>query len=197
METQGWAIDVTILETGNGGRHFVWSGWPGSENGQQNLYIAPMKDPLTLAGPRILLCSPDRRWERRGMPICEGPQVLKRNGTVFLVYSASGSWTADYCLGMLINRSGDVLNPAAWEKRGPVFQKTGQVWGVGHCSFVKSPCQTQDWILYHSKSRRRHGWDDRDVHAKRFTWTGEGLPDFGIPVPRVRRRARSGVLLVD
>ncbi len=40
------------------------------------------------------------------MPICEGPQILRRNGKLFLIYSASGSWTEDYCLGMLINRSG-------------------------------------------------------------------------------------------
>ena len=56
-----------------------------------------------------------------------------------LVYSASGSWTVDYCLGMLINSSGDLLNRAAWQKRGPVFQKTEQMWGVGHCSFVQTP----------------------------------------------------------
>lgn len=187
LQTGGWAIDGTILETDPGTRYFIWSGWPGRENGQQNLYIAPMRDPLTLAGERILLCAPDQPWERNAMPICEGPQVLKRNGSFFIVYSASGSWTADYCLGMLVNRTGDILNPTAWEKRGPVFQRTETIWGVGHCSFVKSPCRTQDWILYHSKSLERHGWEDRDVHAKPFSWTAEGLPDFGVPGPRQRR----------
>jgi GH43 family beta-xylosidase len=186
IETEGWAIDGTVFEQGPGRRYFIWSGWPGSQNGQQNLYIALMKDPLTLAAPRTLLSCPDQAWERRAMPICEGPQVLQRHGTVFLVYSASGSWTVDYCLGMLVNRSGDLLNAAAWEKRGPVFQKSATVWGVGHCSFVKSPCRTEDWLLYHAKSKAAHGWDDRDVHAKRFTWTAEGVPDFGEPLPRVR-----------
>jgi GH43 family beta-xylosidase len=138
-------------------------------------------------GCYFLLCTPDRDWEKRAMPICEGPQVLKRNGTVFLNYSASGSWTVDYCLGMLINRSGDILNPAAWEKRGPVFEKTADVWGVGNGSFVKSPCQTQDWILYHSKTRQKPGWEDREVHAKPFTWTADGLPDFGVPPTRGAR----------
>jgi GH43 family beta-xylosidase len=143
-----------------------------------------MKDPATISGPRVLLTSPDQEWERIAMPICEGPQVLKRNGDLFIVYSASGSWTADYCLGLLHNRTEDVLNPAAWTKHGPVFKKTDQVWGVGHCSFVKSLCQTEDWIIYHSKSSRHPGWADRDVHAKRFTWTSDGFPDFGTPVPR-------------
>jgi GH43 family beta-xylosidase len=143
-----------------------------------------MRDAVTLAARRTLICEPDQPWERKGMLICEGPQVLKRNGDIFIVYSASGSWTPDYCLGLLHNQTGDVLNPAAWEKRGPVFENTESVWGIGHCSFVKSLCQTEDWILYHSKSEKTHGWQDRDVHAKRFAWTADGLPDFGKPIPR-------------
>ena len=143
-----------------------------------------MKDPVTVSGSRVLIAEPDQAWERVAMPICEGPQILRRNGDLFIVYSASGSWTPDYCLGMLHNKTGDVLNPDAWRKHGPVFKKTDQVWGVGHCSFVKSLCQTEDWIVYHSKSSRKHGWEDRDVHAKRFEWASDGFPDFGAPLPR-------------
>src|SRR6185369_1677913 len=167
-----------------GRKYFLWSGWAGKKNGQQNIYIAPMKDPVTVSGERVLLATPDQPWERIEMPICEGPQVLKRNGDIFIVYSASGSWTPDYCLGLLHNKTDNVLDPDAWIKHGPVFKKTDQVWGVGHCSFVKSLCQTEDWIVYHSKSSRRHGWEDRDVHAKRFTWSSDGFPDFGAPLPR-------------
>ncbi|MDB6022664.1 MAG: Alpha-N-arabinofuranosidase [Pedosphaera sp.] len=185
LQTGGWAIDGTVLELDGGKMFFIWSGWPGRKDGGQNLYIAPMRDAVTLAGKRTLICQPDQPWEQVAMPICEGPQVLRRNGDIFIVYSASASWTPDYCLGLLHNQTQDPLNPAAWQKHHvPVFQKTEQVWGVGHCSFVKSLCQTEDWILYHSKSEKTHGWNDRDVHAKRFTWTPEGLPDFGAPLPR-------------
>jgi GH43 family beta-xylosidase len=182
--TGGWGIDGTVLTLDDGRMFFVWSGWPGPANGSQNLYLARMKDPLTMAGSPVLLCAPDQAWEQRGMPICEGPQVLKRNGSIFIVYSASGSWTPHYCLGLLRNRTGDVLNPSAWEKRGPVFESTEHVWGVGHCSFVKSLCGKEDWMVYHAKSLPQNGWRDRDVHAKRFTWTPDGLPDFGAPTPR-------------
>ena len=183
LRTDGWAIDGTILET-TSGRYFIWSGWPGARNGRQNLYISAMADPVTLVGPRVLLATPDQPWERKGMPICEAPQALCRDGRLFVVYSASGSWTVDYCLGLLAHQAGDVLDPRNWKKQGPVFQKTDDVWGVGHCSFVKSPCGAEDWILYHSKSHQKHGWHDRDVHAKRFAWNSEGLPDFGSPIPR-------------
>ena len=198
LETSGWAIDGTVLTTNSRRHYFLWSGWPGKKNGQQNIYIAPMKHPATIAGPRVLIATPDQPWERKAMPICEGPQVLRRNGDIFVVYSASGSWTPDYCLGLLHNKTENVLNPASWSKHGPVFKKTDQVWGVGHCSFVKSLCQTEDWIIYHSKSRREHGWEDRDVHAKRFDWRSDGFPDFGEPLPRsaplmppVKRKPRS------
>jgi GH43 family beta-xylosidase len=191
LETGGWAIDGTILPLNDGRKFFIWSGWPGRRNGSQNLYIAPMRDPVTLAGARTLIAAPDQGWERVAMPICEGPQVLKRNGDIFIVYSASGSWTPDYCLGMLHNRTQDMLNPQAWIKHGPVFKRTDQVWGVGHCSFVKSLSQNDDWIIYHSKSRIEPGWEDRDVHAKRFTWTVDGFPDFGEPLPRSSAPKRS------
>jgi GH43 family beta-xylosidase len=190
LETEGWAIDGTPLVAADGRMFFVWSGWPGKRNGQQNLYIAPMSNPFTVSGKRVLVCEPDQKWERIAMPICEGPQVLQNNGKIFIVYSASGSWTEDYCLGLLTNTDGDVLNPASWVKRPtPVFQKTEHVWGLGHCSFVKSPCQTQDFIVYHAKSSKKEGWADRDVHAKAFAWTAEGLPDFGVPAPRARTLA--------
>jgi GH43 family beta-xylosidase len=184
LQTGGWAIDGTVLTMDDGRRYFFWSGWPGQENGQQNLYVAAMKDPATISGERVLIASPVEPWERVAMPICEGPQVLKRNGDIFIVYSASASWTADYCLGLLHNSTRNILDPKAWTKHGPVFRKTDQVWGVGHCSFVKSLCQTEDWIIYHSKSSPKPGWKDRDVHAKRFTWDSDGFPDFGAPVPR-------------
>ncbi|HYE30768.1 MAG TPA: glycoside hydrolase family 43 protein [Methylomirabilota bacterium] len=182
MDTQGWAIDGTVLTMDNGQNYFVWSGWPGTTNGRQNLYIAPMANPWTLGAPRTLLTEPDALWERIEMDICEGPQVLQAHGKTFIIYSASGSWCTDYCLGMLVFKGGDVLNPAAWEKVGPVFKKTTRVWGVGHCSFTKSPDGTEDWIVYHAKSREERGWNDRHVLAQPFTWGEDGLPHFGKPV---------------
>jgi hypothetical protein len=77
-----------------------------------------------------------------------------------------------------------------WMILHPVFKKTEQVWGVGHCSFVKSLCQNEDWIIYHSKSSPRPGWEDRDVHAKPFAWSSDGFPDFGVRCHE-RNRSRS------
>lgn len=183
LETDTWAIDGTILEGPGGSLYCVWSGWPGRVNGQQNLYIAPMHNPWTLSGPRVLLAQPEHAWESIDMAICEGPQILRNNGRTFIIYSASGSWTVDYCLGMIELTGTDPINPAHWEKKGCVFKKTERVWGLGHCSFVKSPDGSEDWIVYHAKSKRKKGWNDRNVRAQKFTWTSDGLPHFGEPTP--------------
>ncbi len=179
LDTGGWAIDGSVLEEG-GRCYFIWSGWPGRRNGQQNLYLAPMADPWTLAAPRVLLSEPREPWERVALPLCEGPQWLRRGGRTFVVYSASGSWTPDYCLGMLVNEDGDLLNPRSWVKHGPVFQQTGEVWGVGHCCFGHDPA-AGDLLFYHAKTDRAHGWKDRHVRVQPFGWSAGGLPRFGVP----------------
>lgn len=182
LATDGWAIDGTTFADETGQRYFVWSGWPGEVDGQQNLYLAKMASPTQLEGPRVRLAQPDQRWERRGLPLLEGPQVLQRGGRTFIVYSASGSWTEHYCLGLLVFRGGDLMDPAAWEKAGRVFSKNRHGWGVGHCGFTVAPDGT-DWMLYHSKTLRTDGWDDREVRAQPFMWDARGWPIFGEPRP--------------
>ncbi|OMF28079.1 hypothetical protein BK133_18865 [Paenibacillus sp. FSL H8-0548] len=180
--TDKWSIDGTVLETEDG-MYFVWSGWEGDVNVRQNLYIARMANPWTISGERVLLSTPDKSWELNGDPkINEGPQILKRDGKIFIIYSGSGSWTDDYALGMLTNTDGNVLNPASWTKAGPIFYKTDTAYAPGHASFTKSPDGTEDWVVYHATEKSGDGWANRSVRAQRFTWFGEGSPDLGTPI---------------
>jgi GH43 family beta-xylosidase len=190
LNTAGrWAIDGTVLDIGDQ-LYFIWSGWEDHRD-MQHLYAAPMSDPCTAAGDkRVMLCPNDcHAWERvsechsqRGLH--EGPQILQRDGRVFLVYSCSGSWQHTYKLGMLeLSIGGNPLCPLDWTKRTmPVFESTDEVFGVGHCCFTQSPDGSEDWIVYHSKNRRSEGWRDRVVRAQPFTWRADGTPHFGTPV---------------
>ncbi|RZA17395.1 MAG: hypothetical protein EOP10_22830 [Proteobacteria bacterium] len=55
--TDTWAIDGTVIEHDDGERYFVWSGWDGTANIQQNLYIAKMLNPWTLVSTnKVLEC---------------------------------------------------------------------------------------------------------------------------------------------
>jgi GH43 family beta-xylosidase len=182
--TDRWAIDGTVLEATNGTLYFIWSGWPGAVDGLQNLYIAPMSDPLTISGPRVLLATPNQTWESW---IEEGPEVLQKDGRVFIVYAANLSWTDSECLGMLANTDGNYLNPSSWTKSAsPVFASyvgtNGAVYGPGHCGLTKSLDGTQDWIVYHAAKYSGAGWN-RDVRMQSFTWSANGYPTFGQPFP--------------
>ena len=182
-----WAIDTTVFELDHR-LYAIWSGWQ-DQRDIQYLYIAPMKDPVTMAGPRVRLCANDDHvWERvnesmEGRGLNEAPEVLQHDGRTFLAYSCSGSWQPSYKIGMLELRSGgDPLQPADWKKfPAPVFQSTESTFGVGHNSFVKSPDGTQDWLVYHAKWSRSDGWQ-RTVFTQPFAWHSDGTPDLGAPV---------------
>jgi GH43 family beta-xylosidase len=182
--TDRWAIDGTVLEGTNGALYCIWSGWPGTTDGLQNLYIAPMSDPLTISGPRVLVATPNQTWESW---IEEGPEVLQRDGKTFIIYAANLSWTDNECLGMLVNTNGDFLNPASWTKSsGAVFSttvsSTGAVYGPGHCGLTRSLDGTQDIIVYHAAKYSGAGWT-RNIRMQGFSWTVAGYPNLGQPVP--------------
>lgn len=182
-----WAIDMTVLEHA-GKRYALWSGWDAPGTDRQFLYIAPMKSPVELAGPRVLLAPNDEYlWERteekpasRGL--AEGPQVLQHGGRTFVTYSTAASWLPTYKLGLLELTGDNPLDPAAWKKHPePVFQSSAETFGTGHSCFVKSPDGSEWWHVFHAKRDRNPGWR-RAIFVQPFTFADNGLPDFGTPV---------------
>lgn len=181
--TNKWAIDGTVLEVG-GQLYFIWSGWEGDTDVRQNLYIARMSNPWTIGSHRVEIARPTYSWETNHSPhVNEGPQVIIRNGVINLVYSASGSWTNDYCLGLITaSTSSDLLNPASWTKRSqPIFRSGNGLFGPGHHSFTKSPDGTEDWMLYHTAKYDNAGWN-REIRMQKFSWNADNTPNLGVPV---------------
>jgi GH43 family beta-xylosidase len=190
-----WAIDMTVLEQG-GKRYAVWSGWDAPGTDQQFLYIALMKSPTELAGPRVLICKNDTYlWERTdGKPdsrgLAEGPQVLQNACRTFITYSTAASWLPTYKLGLLELTGENPLDPSAWTKHPePVFQGNASTYGVGHSCFVKSPDGREWWHVFHAKRDRDAGWR-RAVFIQPFTFDEKGFPNFGSPVPAGTELAR-------
>lgn len=189
-----WAIDASVVEFRKK-LYMVWSGWKGDTNGQQDIYIARMKNPWTIKGPRVRISSPIYEWERNGdlgdepyhVSVNEGPQPLVHKKNLFVVYSASGCWTDHYSLGLLRFRGKkNLLDSASWEKSPvPVFSQLpdSAVYAPGHNCFFKSPDGQEDWILYHANSLPGQGCGNkRSPRAQQFFWKIDGSPDFGKPV---------------
>lgn len=174
-----WNIDGNYLEH-NGQLYLLWSEWVKDE---QSIFIAKMVNPWTITGEKVLIAKPDYEWEKSGMKVNEGPEILKRNGRTFMIYSASFCNTPDYKLG-LIELTGDPLKPESWKKSPePVFSKANGVYGPGHNGFFKSPDGTEDWLIYHGNASEKEGCSStRSLRAQKFTWNADDTPDFGEPI---------------
>ncbi|MEO5908553.1 MAG: glycoside hydrolase family 43 protein [Ginsengibacter sp.] len=192
-----WAIDASVFENKRK-LYVIWSGWKDDVNGEQDIFIAQMKNPWTTKGQRTLVSAPTYKWEQNGdlnnpkdvkhVNVNEGPEILKHGNKLFLVYSASGCWTDYYALGMLTAGIDDnLLDASSWKKSDhPVFKQSPEnhVYATGHNSFFKSPDGTEDYILYHANSEPEQGCGShRSPRAQKFIWNSDGSPDFGVPIP--------------
>lgn len=191
-----WAIDPSVFQYRNHW-YLLWAGWKDNKNGQQDIYIARMKNPWTIEGDRVRISAPVFGWEMHGdlpagndvrhVNVNEGPEILKHHGDVFLIYSASGCWTDYYALGMLtLMNKNKLLDSASWKKSPkPVFRQSPKngVYATGHNSFFKSPDGRQYWILYHANNHPGDGCGGkRSPRMQSFGWNKDGSPDFGEPV---------------
>ncbi|MGZ7444630.1 family 43 glycosylhydrolase [Paenibacillus sp. TH7-28] len=191
VNTEFPGLDGTVLPH-RGELYFFYSGYGYFPDYGSAIYAARMANPWTLTGPNVLITAPTQGWEKQGgMAINEGPVFLRRGGWIFLVFSASATWSDDYCLGMTrIAESGDLLDAKAWIKHeGPVFAKNPEsgVYAPGHNSFTVSPDGSEDWIAYHAYSyseaeQPRSSGTPRSTRLQKFGWKEDGMPDLGVPL---------------
>jgi GH43 family beta-xylosidase len=181
--TKEWAIDPGLLIHPDGTLYFLWTGF---DKGNA-LFIARMANPWTVVGEGVVISAPTYAWEQHGFPVNEAPEVLQRDGNIFVIYSACDTGTEQYCLGMLTARAdADLLDAASWVKAPePVFSRNveGGVFGPGHNGFFKSPDGAQDWIVYHARTTPDYSYEGRTTRAQPFTWGADGRPQFGVPLP--------------
>lgn len=185
---ESFALDATVFEH-RGELYYVWAQKDPEIEGNSNLYISRMSNPWTLSGEQSMISTPEYEWEKQGFLVNEGAAVLKRNGRIFIAYSASAT-DSSYCMGLLAcEEDADVLNPASWSKSPvPVFQsheQNGQ-YGPGHNSFTVSE-EGRDVLVYHARSYKEIVGDplydpNRHTRAQLFQWKEDGTPDFGVPV---------------
>ena len=186
LPTDELAIDATPLRYRDKD-YLIYSGTEPGDWLHQKLFITELSDPFTPRGTPRLIARPTYDWELRGRrlgfwpTINEGPEVLQRDGRTFVVYSASGSWSDDYTLGLLELVGSDPLRPESWRKDpAPVLASANGVLAPGHAGLVRYA--GQDFIAFHAAKHRKAAWD-REMHLQPFTWR-EGKPYFGQPLGR-------------
>lgn len=184
-----FALDATTFEH-RGKRYYVWAQQDPNIEGNSNLYISEMENPWTLKGETVMITKPEYDWEVIGFLVNEGAAVLKKNGKIFISYSASAT-DHNYTMGLLTaSEDADLLDPASWIKsKEPVFgtsEANGQ-YGPGHNSFTTSPDGETDIVIYHARTYKETVGDplydgNRHARAQVITWNEDGTPNFGTPV---------------
>lgn len=179
-----FSLDATVF-TVCGHAYFVWAEKVSVGRKISNLYIAEMETPTRLKTAQVLLTTPDYPWERQGFWVNEGPALLRRNGQLFITFSASETGAA-YCVGMLTAREGtNLLDPASRTKlRTPVLETDAahKIFGPGHNCFTRDE-QGRDVMIYHARSYENvdgDPLDDPNRHARMrvVTWSADGWPQF-------------------
>ena len=200
-----WAIHPSLFEYNNEW-YMVWSGWQTRriEAETQCIYIARMENPWTLASDRVLISKPEYEWERQwinpdgsktGYPIYvnEDPQpyFTKNKDKILIYYSASGTWTPYYSVGLLhADANSDLLKPASWIKsEDPVFTKDveNQVFATGSPCFIPSPDNTEIYFLYQARNTEKEPYgslpsgnmDTRSPRLQKMEWDNDGFPKLG------------------
>ena len=197
-----WAIHASTFEH-NGQRYMIWCGWQKRriDSETQCIYIASMENPWTLSSDRVLISKPEYEWEsqwvnpdgsKTAYPIHvnEAPHFFqpKNKDKVCIFYSASGSWTPYYCVGLLTaDANANLLDPASWKKHPtPVFQQEpeNEVFGPGGSSFVSSPDGKECYMFYHARQIPNDApgaMDSRTPRLQKIEWDKDGMPILGIP----------------
>ncbi len=180
---EAFSLDGTVFEN-HGKWYYIWAEKVGVGKQISNLYIGEQETPYKLKTVQVLLTTPDYDWERVGFWVNEGPAVIKRNGKIFITYSASETGIA-YCMGMMTaDEDSDLLDPLSWKKeRYPVLKsdETIGVYGPGHNSFTVDE-EGNDIMVYHARTETEIVGDplynpNRHAMLMKFGWE-DGRPVF-------------------
>lgn len=187
MAFTGFSLDETVFEH-NGKLYMIWA----QNDPNSNLYIARMKDPYTIETNAVKIAQAQYDWEIHAYKVNEGPSIIKRNGKIYLAYSASGT-DALYCLGLLTaSDTSDLLNPNSWVKTPyPVmtFSDEAGQYGPGHNTFTVSEDGSDDILVYHARQEEKYisgSYEPlydagRHTRVQKLFWNKDGTPNFGAP----------------
>lgn len=183
-----YSIDPTVYTAPDGVQYLCSSrSIPGSG---QVLEICDLINPYTYGENRVTIARAELDWELippyvGRSAIVEGAFFLERNGRLFIIYSANGCWSDNYCLGVLEHTGGSLCDAASWRKHEkPLLVHGNGVYGPGHASFFLSPDQSEVWCAYHGMKEHNEAVTaaPRYFNLQRIDFDGSGYPVMGVPI---------------
>lgn len=145
------AIDAHLFRDEDGALYLYYVMLPGGFR----ITVRRMADPLTPQGEPTEVIRPTEPWEKHGH-VTEGPWMLKRQGTYYLMYSGSGAMGPDYAIGYATATS--PTGPFTKYAGNPIARRGNGIFGPGHHCVAESP-DGRLWLVYHQKSTEKSDWD--------------------------------------
>lgn len=177
------AIDGNIL-VDDDGRKYMYYSRDCSENvinglKESHLYVVELNDYMvSVKGEPQFIMKPEQDWELMPGPNCiwnEGPAIIKRNETYYMMYSANFYQSKYYGLGYAT--ATNPWGPFTKYELNPVTSTAEDmrpISGPGHNSICYSPDGNEMFLVYHTHTDPVKGGGDRQVCIDRMGFRHDG-----------------------
>lgn len=181
----GYAVIDAHVYIDDDGRKYLYYSRDCSENivdGKHESHIYGVElndDMISLKGEPVLLTKPEQPWEllSGGYVWNEGPYIVKRDDTYYLMYAANFYASKEYSVCYATSKS--PLGPFIKYDNNPVLSyveggRKPKVSGPGHNSVTTSPDGTELFAFYHIHRDAAAGGGDRVESMDRMGFREDG-----------------------
>jgi beta-xylosidase len=195
QDDQGGSIDASPYLHSDGASYLYWKNDGNHVGRPTHLYAQRLSaDGMALSGPRIRLLSNSKPWHA---DVIEAPQMVSRNGALYLFYSGNAYDTDAYAVGYATCDT--PLGPCHDADENPILQSSASAAGPGHSYLVTHPDGTT-WMLYHAWPWSAIGAAEpgRQLWLDKVEWIN-GRPTISRPTaePQPAPRSTSGMTSVS
>ena len=145
------AIDAHLFRDDDGRLYLYYVQFPGFR-----ITVQRMRTPLEKEGDPVELLRPTEPWETKSGHVTEGPFLLKRQDTYYLMYSGTGADSPDYGVGYATSKA--PTGPFTKHPQNPIISRGGGVFGPGHGCVVED-AKGAPWHVYHQQRGEKRGWN--------------------------------------
>jgi beta-xylosidase len=168
---EGGSIDASPFRDTDGSLYLLWKNDGNAVRTDTWIYVQKLTpDGLGLVGSASRLIKQSEPWEGT---LVEGPFFWRRDGKLFLFYSANAYYDERYAMGYAVCES--PTGPCVKAAENPILRTNAVASGPGHGMLVEHAGRT--WLVYHAWPPGQEG----TVSPGRQVWLDEVVWDGGKP----------------